>query len=256
MIQIVRYMFIVFSMCTFFFAPQPWAAMDSRGTEFMFAFPPNHSNTGNLSLFLSSEQDAAGTVEIAGLNFVLPFQISANEVMRIPLPSTAQHTAANSIRSLGVRVIANQEVTVYGLNQYQYTTDAFLALPVDVLGLEYLNISYQGVGGNPSQMLVVGAYDNTELTIIPTAAAAGRAANTPFNITLNAGESYLLEASGGDLTGSSVTANAPIAVMGASKCVNIPVGYGACDHIVEMLPPVATWGQSFITIPLASRKKG
>src|SRR5690606_5750889 len=83
-----------------------------------------------------------------------------------------------------------------------------------------------------------------------------RAANTPFNITLNAGESYLLEASGGDLTGSSVTANAPIAVMGASKCVNIPVGYGACDHIVEMLPPVATWGQSFITIPLASRKKG
>src|SRR5690606_31699343 len=182
----------------------------------------------------------------------------ANEVTQVTLPRNAQHTAANSIKSLGIRVVTDQEVTVYGLNQFQYTTDAFLALPVDVLGLEYLNISYIGINTSvPSQMLVTGVYDGTEVTITPTVAAnGGRTAGAPFNITLNAGDSYLLQATSGDLTGTTVNASSPVSVMGAVKCVNVPVGYSACDHIVEMLPPVATWGQSFVTIPLATRKKG
>lgn len=257
MIRFKNYIFALLCVTAFSYSSLTIAAMDSRGTEFMFAFPPNYTNSGNLSLFISSESDASGTVEIPGLSFVQPISIRANEVTQVTLPRNAQHTAANSIKSLGIRVVTDQEVTVYGLNQFQYSTDAFLALPVDVLGLEYLNISYQGLGGSyPSQMLVTGVYDGTEVTITPATATTGRAAGTPFNLTLNAGDSYLLQATSGDLTGTTVNATSPVSVMGAVKCVNVPVGYGACDHIVEMLPPVATWGQSFVTIPLATRKKG
>lgn len=256
MIKLKNYFFTFFCITALSYSSLAIAAMDSRGTEFMFAFPPNYNDSGNLSLFISSESDASGTVEIPGLSFVQPISIQANEVTQVTLPRNAQHTTANSIRSLGVRVITDQEVTVYGLNQFKYTTDAFLALPVDVLGLEYLNISYQGLGGYPSQMLVAGVYDGTEVTITPTVAATGRAAKIPFNITLNAGDSYLLQAISGDLTGTTVNATSPVAVMGAVKCVNVPVAVSACDHIVEMLPPVATWGQSFVTIPLATRRRG
>ncbi|MFT6422476.1 MAG: hypothetical protein ACJA2K_001201 [Thalassolituus sp.] len=256
MIRFKNYIFALLCVTAFSYSSLTIAAMDSRGTEFMFAFPPNYTNSGNLSLFISSESDASGTIEIPGLSFVQPISIRANEVTQVRLPLNAQHTAANSIKSLGIRVVTDQEVTVYGLNQFRASTDAFLALPVDVLGIEYLNISYQGLGSYPSQMLVTGVYDGTEVTITPTTATTGRTAGTPFNLTLNAGDSYLLQATSGDLTGTTVNASSPVSVMGAVKCVNVPVGYYACDHIVEMLPPVATWGQSFVTIPLATRKKG
>ncbi len=233
------------------------AAVDSRGTEFMFAFPPNYTNNGNLTLFVSSETDAQGTIEITGLGFVENFSVTANTVTEISLPSQAQVTNVNSAIERGIRIVSDNEISVYGLNQYRYSTDAFLALPVDTLGLEYLNISYPGLSSYPSQIMVTGVYDDTEIKITPSGTANGHSAGVEFSVVLNAGESYLLQANGSaDLTGTELSASAPISVMGAVKCVNVPVGYGYCDHIVEMLPPVSTWGQSFVTVPLSTRKKG
>jgi len=31
---------------------------------------------------------------------------------------------------------------------------------------------------------------------------------------------------------------------------------GSGDHIVEMIPPVDTWGKEFVTVPLAKRTVG
>ncbi len=53
-----------------------------------------------------------------------------------------------------------------------------------------------------------------------------------------------------------MTSNKPVGVYGAVQCVNIPVGFTFCDHIVEQLPPTTTWGQSFVTMPLATRLRG
>lgn len=253
-----RYLISLLVALTSMHAAVLQAAVDSRGTEFMFAFPPNYNNSGNLSLFISSETDAQGTVDIAGLGFVETFSVVANTVTEITLPRGAQVTNANSVLERGIRIVSDEEISVYGLNQYRATTDAFLVLPVDTLGLEYLNMSYAGLSGSyPSQMLVTGVYDDTEVRIKPSEAATGHPAGTEFSIVLNAGDSYLLQANGRtDLTGTELNASAPVSVMGAVKCVNVPIGYRACDHIVEMLPPVSTWGQSFVTVPLSTRKKG
>lgn len=253
-----RYLISLLLALTSMHAAVLQAAVDSRGTEFMFAFPPNYNNNGNLSLFISSETDAQGTVDIAGLGFVESFSVVANTVTEITLPRGAQVTSANSVLERGIRIVSDEEISVYGLNQYRATTDAFLVLPVDTLGLEYLNMSYAGLSGSyPSQMLVTGVYDDTEVRVKPSEAATDHPAGTEFSIVLNAGESYLLQASGRtDLTGTELSASAPVSVTGAVKCVNVPIGYSACDHIVEMLPPVSTWGQSFVTVPLSTRKKG
>lgn len=257
MIRVKNYIFTLLCVTVFFYSSLTIAAMDSRGTEFMFAFPPNYKNIGNLSLFISSESDTSGTIEIPGLSFIQPISIPANEVTQVALPVNAQNLVPNRIESRGIRVVTDQEVTVYGLSQYPASTDAFLTLPVNVLGLEYVNMSYQGLGSSyPSQMLVTGVYDDTEVTITPTAASTGRAAGEPFSLILNAGDSYLLQAGSGDLTGTTVSASSPVSVMGAVKCAQVPAGIVACDHIIEMLPPVTTWGQSFVTIPLATRRRG
>ena len=43
---------------------------------------------------------------------------------------------------LAVHVFADDEVAVYGLNYIPFTTDAFLALPVQSLGTDYRTLSY------------------------------------------------------------------------------------------------------------------
>lgn len=233
------------------------AASDSAGTEFFVAFQPNTAGgTSNLSLFITGEQDTQGVVEIPGLNFSQNFTVQANKITTINLPSGAQSLPNNSISRLGVHVTAQSEVTIYGLNQKTYTTDAFLSLPVDILGLEYLAMSYQGLSGYPSQIAVAGVFDNTQITITPSAAAVDRPAGVPFTVTLNRLDTFQIRGNGTDLTGSIITATAPVSVMSGVECVNVPVGYPWCDHIVEMMPPVATWGKSFLTVPLATRLKG
>lgn len=80
----------------------------------------------------------------------------------------------------------------------------------------------------------------------------------PYTVTLNQGETYQLgsPAYGSDLSGSLVSANKPIALFGGNQCTDIPLGYAACDHVVEQLPPTTTWGKSFVTLPLATRRNG
>jgi hypothetical protein len=234
-------------------------ASDSAGAEFFVAFQPNTAaGISNLSLFITGKQDTLGVVEIPGLNFTQVFAVQANKVTTVTLPSSAQSLGTNNVAHLGVRVAAQNEITVYGLNQKQFTTDAFSALPVDILGLEYLTMSYQSTYTQyPSQVAVVGVYDNTQVTITPSAAATGRSAGVPFTITLNRQDTFQLTGSGtADLTGSIITASVPVAVMSGVDCANVPVGVVACDHIVEMMPPVTTWGKSFLTVPLATRLKG
>ncbi|ACM21651.1 hypothetical protein Geob_3308 [Geotalea daltonii FRC-32] len=235
------------------------AASDSSGKDFYFAFQENYTNTSNLALFITGKEDTQGVVEIAGINFSTTFTVVANQVTTISIPESAQRLGSNVVARLGIHVTAQKEVTIYALNQRTASTDAFLALPTDILGLEYIAMSYNGLNiqYEPSQVAVVGAYDNTEVTITPSNAADGRAAGVPYTIRLNRGDTYEVRGSGtADLTGTIVTATAPVSVMSGVQCVNVPVGYWACDHIVEMMPPVATWGKSFLTVPLATRLKG
>jgi len=61
---------------------------------------------------------------------------------------------------------------------------------------------------------------------------------------------------GRDLTGSLVTSDQPIAVLGAHACANVPNGVDSCDYVVEQQPPDAAWGREFATVPLKHRLGG
>ena len=51
---------------------------------------------------------------------------------------------------------------------------------------------------------------------------------------------------GGDLTGSEVTASAPVAVFAGHMCTFMPFDTYACDHLEEMMFPTETWGTSTV----------
>lgn len=240
------------------------AAVDSKGTDFIFAFTPNLNGTGTLSLFITGEQDTQGIVEIPGLNVQTSFSVTANQITTVPISLQAQQLPNNRISNLGVKVSAESEITVYGLNQKPATTDAFLALPIDALGLEYRTMSYSVRDWDwPSQFAITGAFDGTQVTIVPSAHAGpngffiARRAGVPFTITLNKGQTYFLTGrNGADLIGTRITATAPVAVTSGDECTYVPTNRGFCDHLIEMIPPVASWGESFLTVPSATRKGG
>lgn len=235
---------------------QAHAALDSKGTDFFIAFPKNYNSAGNLSLYITSDTDTQGVVQVAGLGFSKAFSLTAHAIVKVDIPRSAQLMPSNSVSKLGITVKADHEVTVYGLNQQSYTTDAYLSLPVDALGFEYIPISYDTIASSlPSQVAIVGVYDGTTVTITPSVNADGHSAGQPFSIDINSSETFLLT-SGSDLTGSIITSSAPVAVLSGVECTNVPKTVAACDHIVEMMPPVSTWGKSFVTVPLATRKRG
>jgi hypothetical protein len=163
------------------------------------------------------------------------------------------------VGNLGIHVTSLQEVTVYGLNRIQYTTDAYLGLPVDILGTEYFVLGYPvTLSGLATEFGIVATADATTVTITPSVTTGGRAANVPYTITMNQGQTYQLQNGtlGADLSGTLVTSSKPVAVYGGNQCTDIPLGTVACDHVVEQLTPTSTWGKQFVTMPLGTRVRG
>ena len=77
-------------------------------------------------------------------------------------------------------------------------------------------------------------------------------AHSTAQITLNRQDTLLLRSTL-VLTGTRVESNNQISFFSGHECTNVPAGVGACDVIVEQLPPVQSWGNRFATAPLLTR---
>ncbi len=227
------------------------AASDSLGSDYWVAFMTNYTDTPALTLFITGPTATTGTVAIPSLSFSQAFSVTPGTVTSVPIPADAEIVNTDVVENLAVHVTAAAEVTVYGLNRIQATTDAFLGLPTDILGTSYIMLGYEGTFTD--ETAVVGTQDNTTVTITPVADTGTHTAGTPFTVALNQGQTYQLDGAG---TGTIVTSDKPIAVFGGNQCADIPVGVAACDHVVEEMTPTTAWGKSFVTEPLATRTAG
>ncbi|HXM51466.1 MAG TPA: PKD domain-containing protein [Pyrinomonadaceae bacterium] len=242
----------------------PSDAPSHRGTNFWLMFPYAYFDGSGIAvqtLYITSPVSTSGTVTIPGLNFTQNFTVSANTVLTMQLPFS-QVFENNVITSKGIHVTSQQPVTVYGLNKRTFTSDAFLGLPVNTLGTDYYILTYSNISFAPSSELGVVATDNsTIVTITPSVTSSGHTGGVPFNVTLNLGQTYLLQnldpTVQGDLSSTHVTSNKPIAVFAGHEAATIPAEAVCCaDHLLEQLPPTGAWGKRFATVPLATRTKG
>jgi hypothetical protein len=226
---------------------------DSKGTDFWLMFNTNYIGEPALTLFITSSVNTSGTVSAPGLGFSIPFTVTAYSVTSVSIPVQAGIHLNDAIGNNGIHVTALQDVSVYGLNRIPFTTDAYLGLPTDALGTDYIILSYGS--GLRSQFGLVGTVDGTIVTITPSVSVLSHNPGVPFTITLNQGQTFEL-GGGTDLTGTIISATNPVGVMGSNQCANIPPGAAFCDHICEMLSPITTWGKKFVTVPLKSRING
>ena len=195
---------------------------------------------------------ANGTVEYGE---VATFRFNASEY---ELKNTSDRGKA-----IIVRAESDRELTVYGGNLERLASDSFLSLPKQLdqgqSTYKYIVASYNSflVDEPESFVAIVAQYDGTLLSITPRVNTMIGTTFTPAgattNIALQEAETFLI-ADFNDLTGLTVVSNKPLAVLSGQECTNVPPSLNYCDHLVEQVPPVSSWGRQFATAPRKGRQ--
>jgi len=242
-----------------------FAGPDNQGREFVLGFMQNYLGGGNINFYLTAPQATTVTVQGGGFG-PQTYQVEPDSITTVALPISLRASGSGTIEDKGLVLSANNEFVVYGLNQIEFSTDAFLGLPTDIAGTEYLVPSISNAKKTlPSELLIVAQEDGTDVVLTPRATTIGGEHIKPIKarksalFSLNRLQSIQFQAKGGasaDLTGSVITSNKPISVFAGHQCGVVPRKAVACDHLVEQIPPTNTWGDLFLTTPLATRNKG
>lgn len=241
------------------------AAADNKGKEFLMSFLPNYQGIGQVELHLTGDVATNVTVEypVTAPTFTQTVAITPGTVTVVSLPYTAsqQWTTTGVAQNNSVRASASDEFVAYMINRQTYTSDAGLALPVDVLNNDYIVSTW-----TPSlffnEFNVTAAFDATTVTITPhQSLVGGFGAGVPFTVTLNRGEAFYGQGTTtgalGELSGTIIKSDKPVAMTNGDNCDNIPDSSTYyCDHIFEVAQPVQTWGKSVIAAPLPLRPNG
>jgi hypothetical protein len=258
------------------------------GKRFDFTFPVNRAvppfTTEQLLSVRVYSQDkkTRGTIESHDGSFSENFKMGPFSSAIIQIPSRFAITSSDVVETdRGLRIFANHEIQVHAFNEVYYdydglylntTSGAYRVLPSNVLGKDYIVASYGGWGNT---FTIMGTVADTYVTITPsiTVPQVSRSApedsvydnsfhpaGVPYTIVVNAGDIYQLRYDNGDvrdrigdLSGTIISANKDIAVLGANRLQYVPTGVRFADHLLTQLLPTDQWDTTYSVVPYASR---
>jgi hypothetical protein len=214
---------------------------------------------------VSNAADATAMVTITrGEELVFQGTVPAADVKVISLPFVPELIQGSGptkhAKKGAYRLRSTKPVTVYQfmpLNAAQ-SNDASLLLPVNTWTGTYVVASWQYWDDYllPGFYSVVASRDNTIVKLkgppggTSVQAGGGVDAKGDGMALLNTGDILTVyAAAGGDLTGSFVTADKPVQVIGGHECTQIPIGVEACDHLEESIFPWETLSGDYFVGP-------
>ncbi len=222
------------------------AALSNPASAAVLGVFHENLNDGDNSVFVFGAEGTTGTITGGGgLNE--NFLIDNTGVFTFNFGSRGREMVSNgAVNTLSYRVDSADPISALALNRAGFSTDMTTLLDTDGLGKDYYVLTTPGVFGSGSQMSVTATENNTVVTIQSQVALAGNAADTPFQVTLQAGESVFYESgTGGDLSGTRVTSDKDVAVFGGAECTQVPVGTTFCDHLVAQQFSVDNYDTEF-----------
>lgn len=263
----------------------------TKGTEFWLGYMDNISLNMNFlpkfSIILSSEYQANVRITIKNNSFNEIFiSLVPNEAKEVFLPvnEKAQKIedkviyypiSSELVENLGIHILSDKPVSVYSMHYRAHFSEASIVLPVEELGKEYNVIAgrdYKYPFLHPSEFLIVGADDGTEIEITPSAMTRnGRPAGIPFGITLHKGEVYQVKSTYNypeyydndnpkidgepDLTGTIIKGvndkNFSV-YSGAKQAATLP--NFPDNHLWDQNYPLESWGTDYFYIPFKNQK--
>jgi hypothetical protein len=236
------------------------AAAGSAGTAFWLGFPAAFAPmTPQLVLQLTGTGRASGTVSVPGTQFSQSFTVNPGSTTDVALPASTEDTTNDAVVSgQGIHVIASRAVSIDAMYEEPGLSDGYLGLPTTLLGKSYRVAAVPGNADcGSSEFEIVATQAATTVSITPSAAIAGHASGVSYMEQLGAGSAYLGQASGtDDLTGSTIVADKPVAVLAGNSCGEVPAGVHFANALMEEEPPLSAWGTKFFTLPFATRTAG
>lgn len=283
-----KIIYAVSVLCLMFFSTKSEAQNTSnKGKDFWLGYgnhvrgfpssnPNNPQNSQKMAVYITSDVNTKGNVEIPGLGTVIPYTVTANAITTVTIPQGAYLADDGPYSKLGIHITAEKPVVVYAHIYNMSISGATLVLPTNTLGKDYVSINYTQISNeinSYSYFFIVAVEDGTEVDITPsTDTKGGWLAGSIHHITLNKGDVYQVlgklptntsnDSRGSDLTGSKIrsvsTGNQTckrIAVFSGSGKIQIGTtpGNRTADNLYQQVYPTAAWGKKFITSPLKSR---
>jgi len=140
----------------------------NKGKEFWLGYMKHDEDTrAGMSLYITSDSNATGTVSIPGQNWSTTFSVTANNLTVINVDvQSAYMDCSDCKEDRGVKVVSNNDVIVYSHHYEGNKSDATLILPSRTLGKKYYVMSYE----EESEFIIVGVKDNTKINITPSTA--------------------------------------------------------------------------------------
>lgn len=240
-------------------------SLTTEGKDFWFGFMENNGGINGLfmQVHISTKDTTNGIIEMPLENWEMSFSIKGDTTLQIDVPTNLAMRRGNGQHNNGIHLTTDADVSVYLLNMRQYSSDATVVLPTETLGTIYYTMNYEDDQEGPSEVsefLIVANQANTKIEINPADNTLGSGSKgNPFQITLDAGETYQVQ-SNGDLTGSKIiTVNEDgascktFSVFSGHKWTRIGSCGGAQDHLLEQMLPISTWGKEFTVVPFKSR---
>ena len=236
--------------------------MNTFGTDFILAFIGiNSEEPGPPELIFttleSSEVDI--TVEVPALSYKRSLKVSPSQSGFDSLSRDVRMLGSGKSNK-GVLVTASAEVSVYGINKGLYSTDGFLALPMDTLGKEYYAVSY-APDGDYCELGIVATKNNTMVhLVLPTNLGIEYKGKTYqqgeiIAVALDRLETFQLQTTS-DLTGLHIISNELIAAYSGHRAMVVGIPGTQPDHSVVQLLPVSRWGKNFAVTSFPGRSNG
>ncbi|MBL7999032.1 MAG: choice-of-anchor D domain-containing protein, partial [Candidatus Kapabacteria bacterium] len=246
-----------------------------EGSHFLVGFMENETYIQpsgiRLRVMIATKQEAKITVNVPG-NTPTQYVIPADQVLTLTIPSNVEMRESEKARKAAVEIASDVPVAVYAISSQYTSSDSYAIIPTTNWGQNYTvlsmpNDTYSPPGDDSlpasemrrSEFMILAAFDGTQVQFnTPVHTEAGRLANTWNTVILNKGECYLVKAAPtrrltGDLSGTLVRANRPIAVLSGHVRSSIPQPVGANldskDHLAEWLIPDQALSTEYISVP-------
>lgn len=223
---------------------------------------PSSSTTANVEIFVG-DGDAPVASGPVPLDTIRVFELD-------PLGITPGVTGADGT---AYRIVSDLPIVAYQFQPLDnanpvYSNDATILFPTHVLDGDYVAVTGDallvGADGFATSdtntgafVSVVGTEDGTTVTLYPT---AGLHPGAVAGVTIDRGQvltaisSERGAPSWGNLSGTRVVADRPVAVFSGSVATSEPAGTQACcaDHLEHQMLPLTAWGTAYLAAPAAA----